>query len=132
MGEREREGGGFERLEVEKKGGGGERWKWDERDWGEMWRGGWLRIERKGGRRGGWLGWRCSLIVEILEVFLLEGWRGGFFSFSLFLVFSFSFPLSPPLYHVDVNLLTFLVRQISKTSKLAKVDSHPFTTPSPP
>lgn len=50
-----------------------------------------------------------SLIVEILEVFSLEGWRGGFLQFHLLFSFLFSFscflfPLSP-LYHVDVNLL---------------------------
>lgn len=47
------------------------------------------------------------------------------FSFFLFFFFSFSsppFPPFPPLYHVDVDLLPFFVRQISKTVKLAKVD----------
>jgi len=56
--------------------------------------GGWLRIERKDGRRGGWLGWRCPLIVEIMEVFPVGGVaRGVFLQFSRFLSFFLSFSL---------------------------------------
>jgi len=79
---------------------------------GERWRGGWLRIERKGGRRAG--------LIKVEEMFLdcgdLKGVsvggvaRGVFcnssfscFPFSRFLVFFSPFP---PLYHVDVDLLT--------------------------
>lgn len=84
--------------------------------------GGLAEDERKGGRRGGYLGWRCSLIVEILEVFPVRGVaRGVFLQFSRFLVFFFSFFLSlvfsfsrflsplPPLYNVDVDLHTYFL-----------------------
>lgn len=53
-------------------------------------------------RRGGWLGWRCPLIVEILEVFPVGGVARVFFCNSSFLS-----PFPPPLYHMDVDLLTY-------------------------
>lgn len=64
--------------------------------------GGWLRIERKGGRRGGLI--RVEMSFDCGDLRGVSRWRGGeggflqfhLFYFFLFLVFSFSFPLFPP------------------------------------